>query len=334
MKVLAGFAAGALLWSAMAVAVETPTPPAQTAADAAAEAAAAEVRTRLRVRDTSEATLTSKEGRQYRILVSAPQGPEPPGGFPVIYVLDGDAWFGAAVEIARMREWSRLPPAVIVGVAYPSRFFLDPARRSYDFTPPGSADPGMEGLALGGADEFLAFLNGTLKPWLHARHAVDPNRQILFGHSLGGLFALHAMFTAPESFNIYIAASPSIRFSRGIVMKGERAFLSNPARTSVRLLVTLGEFEGRPSPGQIADYRRYYTAHPEVIPGQTVDEAVAALFPPERNFDKTAETRTIVDRLVRGGVNAVFVEFAGEEHTSSAISALNRGVPFALRPEP
>jgi hypothetical protein len=33
-------------------------------------------------------------------------------------------------------------------------------------------------------------------------------------------------------------------------------------------------------------------------------------------------------------VNARFALFPGEEHTSAAVSALNRGVPFALRPEP
>lgn len=32
-------------------------------------------------------------GRSYRIYVSKPQDPTPPGGFPVLYVLDGDAFF-------------------------------------------------------------------------------------------------------------------------------------------------------------------------------------------------------------------------------------------------
>lgn len=295
---------------------------------------APENRLLLRTRTINEVALTSKEGRPYRIIVSAPQGPVPAGGFPVIYVIDGDAWFGTAVEVARAREWSRLTPAIIVGVGYPDHYFLDPVRRSYDFTPPGSTDPDFEGVALGGADEFLAFLTGMLKPWVAAHHSIDAHRQILFGHSLGGLFVLHAVFTAPQSFDTYVAASPSIRFSGGIVMKAEPVFLSNPACKSVRLLVTLGEFEGRPSPGQIADYRRYYTAHPESIPGQTVDQAIAELFPVDRNFDKTAETRAIVERLAQNGVRAVFAEFAGEEHTSAAISALNRGVPFGLRPEP
>jgi hypothetical protein len=49
-------------------------------------------------------------------------------------------------------------------------------------------------------------------------------------------------------------------------------------------------------------------------------------------FDKRTETQALVDRLVASGVSASFVQFAGEEHMSAAISALNRGSPFALRP--
>jgi predicted alpha/beta superfamily hydrolase len=66
----------------------------------------------LRAREFSESTVTSEQGREYRILGCAPSGPPPPCGFPVIFVLDGDAWFGTAIEIARMREYEKLAPAV------------------------------------------------------------------------------------------------------------------------------------------------------------------------------------------------------------------------------
>jgi hypothetical protein len=42
---------------------------------------------RLRQRDFSETTLTSRDGLEYRLLVSVPRGPAPAGGFPVFYVL-------------------------------------------------------------------------------------------------------------------------------------------------------------------------------------------------------------------------------------------------------
>jgi uncharacterized protein len=190
----------------------------------------------------------------------------------------------------------------------------------------------MASVKTGGADEFLAFLTKTLKPWVAKKAQIDPARQTLFGHSLGGLLVLHALFEAPQSFNVYIAASPSIRFSNRILAKEEPALESNPARTAVRVLVTVGGLESHPSHALADDYRRYYTAHPEAIPGMTPDQAVAELFPDDPKFDKSAEIRALVDRLVQTGVKADFAEFPGEEHSSAAVSALNRGIPFALRP--
>ena len=77
---------------------------------------AAEEAPGLRARAFSESTIVSAKGLEYRILVSAPSGPPLQRGFPVLYVLDGDAWFGSAIEIAKMREYEKLAPAIIVGV--------------------------------------------------------------------------------------------------------------------------------------------------------------------------------------------------------------------------
>jgi len=315
----------------------------QAAGQAPGDQSAREVRPAARpqlpsARDTSESTVLSKQGRAYRIRVSSPRVPQPPRGFPVIYVLDGDAWFGITAEVVRMREYSKLSPAIVVGIGYPGASFFDAQRRSFDFTPPRSVDRDMQeaGIALGGADLFLAFCNETLKPWVRERYAVDAGNQILFGHSLGGLFVLHAMFAAPQSFNTYVAASPSLGFSDKVVLSGERAFSANPARLPVRLLVTAGEFEyPHPSPGQLEDYRRYFTANPALIEGQTAQQAVDALFAVREgddDFDQAREAQALAERLARSGVAASFVQFAGEEHTSSAVSAVNRAVPFALRP--
>ncbi len=285
-------------------------------------------------RDARETILTSKDGRPYRIFVSAPRGIAPAGGYPVITVLDGNGWFAMAVEIARMREYEKLPPAIVIGVGYPGSGFFDGVRRSYDFTAPGTSDPDMDGIKLGGADEFLAFLTGPLRNWVAAHYAADPKQQILFGHSLGGTFVLHALFEAPDSFNEYLAASPDLPFSDRAIVKEEPAFEANPARTTPRVLVTVGELEAHPGAALMDDYRRYYAAHPELIPGYTPDQAVAEVFADKGGYDKVADTRDLATRLAKSGVKATFALFAGEEHMSAGVAALNRGIPFALRPEP
>ena len=303
-------------------------------------AAQPENRLLLRKRAQTESTLVSKQGRSYRILVSSPEGPDPPGGFPVIYVLDGDAWFGMAVQIARMREYETLAPALIVAVGYPSHFFFDAEGRTFDFTPPNSdgSDPRLEGAQVGGAAQFLSFLNETLKPWVRESFKVNPSRQALYGHSLGGLFVLYAMFNAPESFDTYLAASPSIGISGKALLKDESAFETNAKRVKPRVMVTVGGLElPHRSPGLEADYRRYYTEHPELIPGQTAEQAVKELFSGGEKrgavqIDLIGDARELTERLAHSGVRAKFVEFPGEEHMSAGVSALNRGIPFALRP--
>ncbi len=96
-------------------------------------------------RTNSEAAASrSANGRPYRILISVPNAPAPAEGYPVVYVLDGDGWFGPAVEIVRMREYEKLAPAIVVGVGYPSHAFFDAEGRSYDFTLPGSTDPDFD----------------------------------------------------------------------------------------------------------------------------------------------------------------------------------------------
>lgn len=288
---------------------------------------------RLRERDLSETAMTSRDGADYRILVSVPRGPAPAGGFPVFYILDGDAFFNTAVEIARMREWGRLTPSIIVGVAYPSRTFYDGPRRTMDFTPPGFVDATFDPAEVGGADRFLAFLVSGLKPWVASHYAIDPQRQVLFGHSLGGLFTLHVLYTAPESFNVYLAASPSIRLSDRFIVREAAAFVAQPEaqRRAARALVTVGTLESGRNEEQIDDYRRYFIANPEATGGLDVEAALREMFPSD-HFDKVGETRRLARLLARRGADAQFLAFEGDEHLPAGVSALLHGIPFALRP--
>src|SRR5687768_12731246 len=69
----------------------------------------------------------------YRIFVSRPKGEPPEGGFPVLYVLDGNAMFAGFAETRRMVEWTDAGKAIVVGVGYPTDMAYD-VRRIDDFT--------------------------------------------------------------------------------------------------------------------------------------------------------------------------------------------------------
>ena len=196
--------------------------------------------------------ISSDAGEVYRIFVSFPAAEAPPEGFPVLYVLDGNAEFAGFAEARRVQEDSDVGKGIVVGVGYPGDMVYD-ARRLYDYTPPipNPAPPEMQrfaNLRSGGHDKFLEFLTGKLRTEIARRYKTNPNRQSLFGHSLGGLFALHALYTRPDAFNAIIAASPSLTWLNHGVLRDERDFTarltSGKIAKASRLMVVVGGQEG------------------------------------------------------------------------------------------
>lgn len=195
----------------------------------------------------------SETGKTYRIQISA-IGPEPAGGYPVLYVLDGDAIFPvvslAAQGMFMRAQDNNATPLLIVGIGYPNGQLLDLAARAEDYTPP-SANYSRTGDRLstrfGGAEKFHRFLSGTLRRNIQQRHRINPQQQALLGHSYGGLFGLYALFNHPNSFRHYLIASPSIWWNeRRILQDWNRFQTLQHAAVGVRLSV--GEYEQTAAP--------------------------------------------------------------------------------------
>jgi uncharacterized protein len=258
-------------------------------------------------------------GRTYRVDVAWPSGEPPASGWPIIYMNDANAQFGMMVETVRLLSWrgeGGMSQAVVVGVGYDTDQVLDGKARSFDLTP-GSSTTGNPA-EYGGADKYLRFLVEELRPAIEQRFKIDRNHQALFGHSFGGLFALHALMTQPAAFDTYIAASPSGWYGDGLLLREEGelggAFAAAVKKRAPRLLVTVGAYEQEPSPGWAAG-----TPNPtERIEGQRVRRQV------ER-------AREIAERLGKRGVDAEFHLFAEEDHGSVVPAAISRAVRFALR---
>lgn len=203
--------------------------------------------------------LTSASGEPYRIFVSLPKGEPPKDGFPVMTVLDGNAMFAAFAETRwRLESVAKgnLSQAIIVAVGYPTDLPYD-KRRGPDFTSALSdgdpyaprKDDEKPQAHPGGKDHFLDFLLDRLRPEVARRYAVNPKRQSLFGHSYGGLFALHTLYTRPNAFHSIIAASPSIWFNDQAILAEERAFADQLIKGRItkpsRVFVLVGAEEER-----------------------------------------------------------------------------------------
>jgi predicted alpha/beta superfamily hydrolase len=173
---------------------------------------------------TKEWSMYSKDQSEYRIYLYIPDAPAPEAGYPVLYLLDGNAIFGSAVEGVRMDHYTyaNYEPAVVVGIGYPTDKPFDFKRRFWDYTIHATNDESPDGMELpevGGASQFLRFIEDRVKPELARTVPVNPAKQAIFGHSLGGFFVLHTLFNHPECFQTYMAGSPSIWWKNRYLMK-------------------------------------------------------------------------------------------------------------------
>ncbi|WP_157957117.1 alpha/beta hydrolase [Salinicola salarius] len=184
-------------------------------------------------------------GRDYLIQVSIPDSPPPASGYPVLYVLDGNARFPLAV-VGRDSLTLRGPdggtsPWLIVGIGYSDTRRFDSEARSEDYTPAVSSMLAVDsrGRPVGGADRFQDFLQNQLLPQVAERFEVDASRRALLGHSYGGLFALYTALTRPRLFSDYLAISPSLWWGDGFLY----ALPSAGASGKTRVLLGAGDQE-------------------------------------------------------------------------------------------
>ena len=171
--------------------------------------------------------LDSVDGRRhYRIWVATPRRAAPQAGYPVLYLLDGNAALGA-IEEGQLADLDERGPPVLVFVGYATELRFDTTARAYDYTPPlPGGKPVIDDITRdrqgGGADVFLDLLEQRIKPLVQSQAAIDLQRQGLWGHSYGGLLTLHTLFTRPQLFQRYIAADPSIWWQQGFILQEER----------------------------------------------------------------------------------------------------------------
>jgi predicted alpha/beta superfamily hydrolase len=127
--------------------------------------------------------------------------------YPVLYMTDAGTninEIGSTIDF--LADNNFMPPVIVVGIANTDR--------NRDLTPSHAGMPHSDGTVepvptSGGADKFLDFIQTELLPEIEKRYATYSYR-IFAGHSLGGLFAIHALISRPELFNACSATSPSL----------------------------------------------------------------------------------------------------------------------------
>lgn len=134
--------------------------------------------------------------------------------YPVLFVLDAGPGSrvdrivkNAVHELADFGRF-RIPEMIVVGIE------SNTGERTRDFTPThslttpeGGENPNFA--SSGGGDAFLAFIEQELIPHIDQHYRTLAHRT-LFGHSFGGLFAVHAMQRSPTLFQALILSDPAL----------------------------------------------------------------------------------------------------------------------------
>lgn len=236
------------------------------------------------------------DGRAYQLHVHLPGSfaKEPKRRYPVLYVTDGYWDFATVVASYNNLHYDKVVPEfVIVGLGYAGDGLDYGELRGWELSPvrlnPLSAGTGH-------ADKFIAALEKDIFPLVERDYRGDPAQRYLAGSSLGGLFALHAMYARPELFKGYIAASPAVVVGGDWIIGRAKAYAATGKPIQARLYVTGAENEW---PAFLAGIQRYQ-----------------ALLPTLKHPGLVFQNRTI----------------DGERHAGTKAESYTRGMRFVFEP--
>jgi hypothetical protein len=156
---------------------------------------------------------------------------------PVLYITDAGEnvnEIGMVIDFLSGNDF--IPPLIVVGITNPDRVRdLTPTHGDV-VNPDGSVEKYAHS---GGANRFLDFIQNELVPEIDKRYATQPHR-IIAGHSLGGLFAIHAVMSHSGLFHSAIAASPSLWWDNYCTLDEAQQFFARQKEFNKSLFFTLG----------------------------------------------------------------------------------------------
>lgn len=182
---------------------------------------------------TVEGIYSTQLGEYRTLNIYLPEGYKPDGKtkYPVIYLLDGsaDEDFIHVVGLVQFNnfEWiDRVPKSIVVGIASVNR------QRDFTFASSVAAEK-KKYPATGHSDQFIAFIEKDLQPYIQKKYAAGTGR-MLIGQSLGGLLATEILFKKPGLFDKYIIISPSLWWDNGSLLAAPvDALKNNSQKTDV-----------------------------------------------------------------------------------------------------
>ena len=192
---------------------------------------------------TEERTLFCPNlGREYHLSVALPASYlTSTQTYPVIYVLDGDLFFGMAAGLTPIARWCvGVPEVIIVGISYGMESYDQWVQlRERDFKIPEVRDAPPDSAA----NRFLDALTQEMIPFIEANYRTIPSDRGLFGYSSSGFFVLYALFHQPNAFQRYLCGSGDLYIAYPYVIQHADQLAARDPATPIQLYLSAGELE-------------------------------------------------------------------------------------------
>jgi predicted alpha/beta superfamily hydrolase len=191
--------------------------------------------------ETRKITSSIVTGQEYELQILLPGGyKNSTKKYPVVYLMDSQWDFPLVKSLYGQHYYDGfIPELIIVGVTWGGPNPNPDSLRARDYTPTKESRVPQSG----GADKFLSFMKQELFPFIETNYRADSSNRTLMGCSLGGLFTLYTLFTQPDLFTGYAAASPAIGWNLQTLSRLELEFSQKKLSKPVRLYMTLGDVE-------------------------------------------------------------------------------------------
>lgn len=182
-----------------------------------------------------------KETRSYSVYLPPSYQSNPAKKYFVAYVLDGGR--NKFLEVTGIAQSMNSRPDLKMQIPELIIVSIENTDRTRDFTPTHSLNYlDTENIGAfnssGGANAFMKFIEKEMMTQIDSSYRTL-SKNLIIGHSLGGLFAINCLLESPGLFNYYILPDPSWFWDHNYIGKRTREVLKAKTDLKARVFIAL-----------------------------------------------------------------------------------------------
>jgi len=207
---------------------------------------------------------TLEQSRDFWVKLPENYDPNSAQRYPVIYLLDGFS-LQSSLELVYENYWGHyLPHMILVGVSNRQTRMKDLTTSEIDNRRGAAVTR-----ATGGAEDFTAFLEKELLPYIDQNYPTSPYRTLI-GHSYAGLFTINTLLNHGDLFQNYIAIDPSLDWDNQALLKEAKQSLKTQNLQGKSLYISLAAeqlhmFDASITPENVMNDESEFTLFPRSI---------------------------------------------------------------------